>query len=253
MSSYEAEKIIEQLKEIDIKEYGSKQWVSQHEYLDRLNIQAHKNAMNSTDEFIMDLLVTLEKMDVIIYDLLVAEAWKKELYPLLKQHLAKGSSIKSYIALYHEASVANLLEVVMYHRTACESSDDALVELIDYCYRKLVWLSNFKHPKTPKDAKDLINQSPVEDLDRQFNEIEFSLSMICLSIIRFIADHIKHLSLPIATQMLDHNDIPMILIPILEDKPWFRTNSKGEKQKYEDQKWVKVEPHEEGKITKLEA
>ena len=24
----------------------------------------------------------------------------------------------------------------MYHRSACESADDTLVELIDYCYRK---------------------------------------------------------------------------------------------------------------------
>jgi len=27
---------------------------------------------------------------------------------------------------------------MLYHRTACESSEDALVELIDYCYRKFV-------------------------------------------------------------------------------------------------------------------
>jgi len=40
------------------------------------------------------------------------------------------------MALYHEASVTNLLEVVLYHRTACENADDVLVELIDYCYRK---------------------------------------------------------------------------------------------------------------------
>jgi hypothetical protein len=30
------------------------------------------------------------------------------------------------------------MEVMLYHRTACESSEDALVELIDYCYRKFV-------------------------------------------------------------------------------------------------------------------
>lgn len=40
--------------------------------------------------------------------------------------------------MYHESSVCNLLEVMLYHRTACESSEDGLVELIDYCYRKFV-------------------------------------------------------------------------------------------------------------------
>lgn len=40
------------------------------------------------------------------------QAWKEQLYPLLKQHLADhvDSSI-SYLVLYHEAAVANLLEV----------------------------------------------------------------------------------------------------------------------------------------------
>ena len=30
----------------------------------------------------------------------------------------------------------NFLEVLLFHRTACEAADDTLVELIDYCYRK---------------------------------------------------------------------------------------------------------------------
>ena len=30
----------------------------------------------------------------------------------------------------------NFIEVLLYHRTACEAADDTLVELIDYCYRK---------------------------------------------------------------------------------------------------------------------
>lgn len=48
------------------------------------------------------------------------------------------STFRSYICVYHEASICNLLEVLMYHRTAVSSDEDALVELIDYCYRKLL-------------------------------------------------------------------------------------------------------------------
>lgn len=50
----------------------------------------------------------------------------------------KLNQIKIYMGMYHESSVCNLLEVMLYHRTACESSEDGLVELIDYCYRKFV-------------------------------------------------------------------------------------------------------------------
>ena len=67
-----------------------------------MNIQAHKNAMNSSDEYVMDSFVTFDKvsptdalhhisniisplpqMKVLIYDLLCTEAWKEKLYPLL--------------------------------------------------------------------------------------------------------------------------------------------------------------------------
>ena len=59
-----------------MKEYGSKQWFQQHESLDRLNIQAHKNAMGASDEYVMDQFVTYDKINLLVADLLTAEAWK---------------------------------------------------------------------------------------------------------------------------------------------------------------------------------
>jgi len=46
------------------------------------------------------------------------------------------------LLLYHEATVCNILEIILYHRTACENSEDSLIELIDYLYRKLLNLKN---------------------------------------------------------------------------------------------------------------
>jgi len=42
------------------------------------------------------------------------------------------------------------------------------------------------------------------------------------------------LSVPIVHQMMENNDIPGILVPLLELKPWLRKNSKGETEKFED-------------------
>merc|ERR1712100_1001748 len=113
-----------------------------HETIDRLNIQAHKNALGGTDEFIMDSFVTFDKITPLVHSLLSSEVWKLKVFPLIKKDVAELSTIKSYMCLYHEASVVNLLEVMLYHRTACESSEDALVEIVDYCYRKFVYLQN---------------------------------------------------------------------------------------------------------------
>lgn len=77
-------------------------------------------------------------MTVLVHDLLSAETWKAKIFPLIKKDVAQLSTIKSYMCMYHEASIVNLMEVMLYHRTACENSEDALVELIDYCYRKFL-------------------------------------------------------------------------------------------------------------------
>ena len=83
--------------------------MNQHETIDRLNIQAHKNALASTDEFVMDTFVTQDKVGIfqnnylkvntLVYDLLLSETWKQKIFPLLSKDLAKISSIRSYITV----------------------------------------------------------------------------------------------------------------------------------------------------------
>jgi len=45
--------------------------------------------------------------------------------------------------------------------------------------------------------------------------------------------------------MMETNDIPCALVPLLEFKPWLRKNFKGEMEKFEDQRWVVI-PKAEG-------
>lgn len=52
---------------------------------------------------------------------------------------------------------------------------------------------------------------------------------------------------------MEANDIPCILVPLLEMKPWIRKNVKGDTEKFEDQKWQVVPEKEQNKITKIEA
>ena len=44
------------------------------------------------------------------------------------------------LQLYSEASIANLLETVMFHQDSTESAEDTAIDLLDYCYRKLTQL-----------------------------------------------------------------------------------------------------------------
>lgn len=95
--------------------------------------------------------------------------------------------------------------------------------------------------------------TPMEDLERNFNEIEFQSTMCCLSIIRFITDHMEGLPAAIVHQLMEITDIPLILVGVLEYKPWIRKTKKGEEEKYEDNRWSLIQPHDQGRVTKLEA
>lgn len=52
---------------------------------------------------------------------------------------------------------------------------------------------------------------------------------------------------------MENNDIPCVLVPLLELKPWLRKNAKGDMEKYEDQKWMDIPKAETHKLTKIEA
>lgn len=58
--------------------------------------------------------------------------------------------------------------------------------------------------------------------------------MTCLSLIRFITDHMEALPAAIVHQLMEKCDIPLVLVPLLEMRPWLRRNRKGEQEKFED-------------------
>jgi hypothetical protein len=90
-------------------------------------------------------------------------------------------------------------------------------------------------------------------LQKQADEIEFSCSIIAFSLIRFITDHIHELPVPIVHQMMEISDMPCVLVPLIELKPWLRKNHRGDLEKFEDQKWQVVPKNESNKVTKVEA
>lgn len=57
--------------------------------------------------------------------------------------------------------------------------------------------------------------------------------MMCLSIIRFITDHIKHLPINILHQIIVENDFFFLLVPLIEEKPWLRINHNNEREVFE--------------------
>lgn len=52
-------------------------WFEQHRRLAKLNLQAHQSAMARSDEYVLEALMTFEKLGVVVHELLAIEAWRE--------------------------------------------------------------------------------------------------------------------------------------------------------------------------------
>lgn len=61
---------------------------------------------------------------------------------LLKKERSNSGkcTMRLYFTLYHEATLTNLLKIAMFHGHICEQAGDFLIELADYCARKMTML-----------------------------------------------------------------------------------------------------------------
>ena len=65
----EAERYVEELEKFDLEQVGSSKWMEQHRRLEKLNLQAHQNAMTNSDEYVLEAILTFNKLEVLIHDL----------------------------------------------------------------------------------------------------------------------------------------------------------------------------------------
>ena len=142
ITASEAERLVESIEPFPLEEVGTEKWLKQHEVLEKLNMQAHHCARTNSDDFVLEALVTFDKLPTIIHELIVIEAWRENVFPLLEKDVIKrGSSMRAYFTLYHEATLSNLLESIFYHDYAAEAVGDSIIELIDWCARRLIYLN----------------------------------------------------------------------------------------------------------------
>jgi hypothetical protein len=269
VDALETERIVESLVKFDIANVGSAAWMEQHRKIEKLNIQAHQNALTNSDEYVMEAVLTFNKLDTLIHDLLLIEAWKENIYPLLLPKLAGRNNMRLYFILYHEATLVNLFEVFLYYRHCCEAGGEKMLEIVDYVSRKLARLNNTSYEfrlhdlaeadevgttveSAKKFAATLESRTPEEELKRHFVDIEFRVCVSAVSLARFLSEHADAMPLSVVSRISDTHDYLLLIMPLIENPPWTRRLSSGKWQKLVDHKWTEVKPIDLLKITKLE-
>jgi len=257
LSAHEAETYVESLHVIPMKNIGSTRWRTQHEYIEKLNMQAILNASENTDEFVPEAFVSHDKVQTAIYDLLTTELWQNKVFPLLlKMDLGPNSSLPIYMSFFHEATVLSLLETLMYHKEPCECAGETVIDLVDYCARKITQIIiRADREGTSEDNKDKSarpDRTIAEELENQCNGIGFELSLKALSILRYVSDHLECLPLSVLSRLLNTHDIPCLLVQVLDISPWKKTADCGKTKIFVDLEWKDVSHADSFKITKIE-
>lgn len=224
MTSFEAQYAVGALRNFCIGEYGTHTWLKQHKQLQKMNMQAHGDAETRHDEFLVTEFIGQGQVTVLIEELIIAEAWSDFVFPLLSSELNENCYVKAYSALFQEAVIANFLQIILFHGEAVEAAEDMIVELIDYCYRKLVSLNcgTVKIRNTSVQPKDVTTETTEDRLIRNQNKIRAESATACISILRFITENIARAGLSAMERILNTKDVILAVIPLICDSPWTR-------------------------------
>ncbi|XP_025901882.1 zinc finger MYND domain-containing protein 10 [Nothoprocta perdicaria] len=214
------------------------------------------SAAAGREQPLTELLLSHGKIPVLIGELITVELWKHKVFPVLcrLEDFKPVSTFPIYVVLHHEASIINLLETVFFYKEVCEAAEDGVLDLIDYCHRKLTLLvarGASGRPATQTPPAALPGPSSVQELQEQAETMEFEISLKALSVLRFITDQAASLPLSALTRLLNTHNVPCLLVELLERCPW-SCREAGVLKKFENGAWHVVPPEDQLKMTKLD-
>ena len=115
--------------------------------------------------------------------------------------------------MYQEATIANLFEVLTYYETACQALGDSVLDLVDWCVRKITYLISkaYSRPAAapPSDSGDDgavkagVAESAEASLTRQCGELRFGIGVVAVTVLRYLTEHVTKLPLGLLTRLLD--------------------------------------------------
>ncbi|XP_016891870.1 zinc finger MYND domain-containing protein 10 isoform X2 [Cynoglossus semilaevis] len=222
--------------------------------MEKLNMQAILNASAMHDEFIKELLVSYGKIPLLVHEMILIEVWKHKVFPVLcqLQDFNPNSTFHLYMVIHHEATVINLLETIMFHKDSCEAAEDTLLDLVDYCHRKLTLLASKgvtgESTATDRDTRRVKKDvSSIEELQTHCTALEFDISLKAVSVLRYITDHTSSIS--VINRMLCTHNVPCVLVQLLSCCPWTRC-TEGDVEKYINNRWQQIPVEDHLKMTK---
>ncbi|CAF0933407.1 unnamed protein product [Adineta steineri] len=260
--STEVDAFIEALESFELEDIGKPRWQTQHEYIEKLNMQAILEAGRNIHEYVRDVIVNNDKLPILVSQLITTEIWRERIFrELVAMKFEPQVTFSIYIIFYHEASLVNLLETLMYHEDVCTAFDDQILDLVDYSYRILTEIiRKIKHEEQRTRHRQITNNENVsnenseniKELLTQEETLRFDMGMKMLSIVRYICDCLQKLPMSVTTRLLDNFDFILLLVDFIEVKPWEKLLGDGTFTRHIDGKWQKISHEDRYLMPKIE-
>ncbi|ANQ09137.1 Uncharacterized protein PCOAH_00036300 [Plasmodium coatneyi] len=145
--------------------------------------------------------------------------------------------ISSYISMYHEVTLLNIFERLLCADHAYDKIDNPMINLFAYIYSNLVaFLKSNSEEYFVKPISEMsIGEMLREENDKSQSIDRLKIYVSVVNALRNITDRIHLLNNTVMNKIVDY-DILLILIPLLEKRPWEHGN-----YVFEGNEWVKRE------------
>ncbi|XP_013145757.1 PREDICTED: zinc finger MYND domain-containing protein 10 [Papilio polytes] len=254
----ELDLFVDSMEPSEIENIGNQAWIDWHTRLQKLNQQAVLEASSMMEEATKETLISHGKLPVLVHEAICIQVWRLKIYPqMMKLEPAPASTFGIYMVLYHEAAAVGLLETVLFHEDGVQCISEVIIDLLQYATEQLtslIALLNDGYLK-PMSGKEMESETVIEELQRQKRDLQFDISMRCISIVRYLAEHMEAAGsgVSIATNLYKTNDVPSILCHLLQLEPWKKVNDKGDIQIFNYGRWSKSNREDLSQMHRSEA
>jgi len=237
VTPYEFEHLVSSLEPLEIEEAGCEKWIRQAGIIERLSVGAVLQTNSGETEIVARLLADKDKVKVIVQHVVTLEIWRQRLLPSLLKLSVPQSSFPVYSVVFQEACCLSLLETAMFHVDVAQSLEDAGTDLLDYCVRNITHIlypinDDIKNYKTESADETFV----LEELLTQVKEMRENIGLRCLSILRYMTDHISVLTLGVLARFVTTHDTPGVVAAGIQSQPWDREHL-GHRQVWRDGMW----------------
>lgn len=283
VSPFEAESIVssDRLRAFPVEEVGTSEFLLVYgRDVERLSLQAHVTARRrGHDEYVVEALVSHDKVGVLVETLIAVEAWRTLVLPRLAADLAAhGNALRCAFTIHVETTLVGLLNLVLHREDAARDALDAAtaVALVDYCARSLTKLSvplsqndMLRRQKEPlaTTAAELSHRvrtrTALEEMEDHRLDAEFKTCVAAVALARYLCEHADQLPVAAVARIADTHDFLVAVVPLIDEPPWTRRRTvrrDGDTgdvvvwEKYGDShRWEEVAPADLLRLTRCEA